>query len=98
MLDLAYYVWSASMRVSGTEAEAEAAAQGVELEPKTYGGHNKELQDKLSCCAECVSNYEKEAQLLGSMPSCSWLRPQPQDSDDSPLKVSLLIHNTTFHL
>ncbi|XP_027339400.1 protein SMAX1-LIKE 4-like [Abrus precatorius] len=33
------------------------------LETKLFG-NNKEEQDKLNCCEECASNYEKEAQLF----------------------------------
>ncbi|CAJ1941750.1 unnamed protein product [Sphenostylis stenocarpa] len=32
--------------------------------PETKPFDNKERQDKLNCCEECASNYEKEAQLL----------------------------------
>jgi len=33
------------------------------LETKLFG-NSKEEQDKLNCCEECASNYEKEAQLF----------------------------------
>ncbi|WJX57272.1 hypothetical protein P8452_42851 [Trifolium repens] len=33
------------------------------LETKPFSS-NKEQEDKLNCCEECASNYEKEAQFL----------------------------------
>jgi len=33
------------------------------LETKLFS-NSKEEQDKLNCCEECASNYEKEAQLF----------------------------------
>jgi hypothetical protein len=33
------------------------------LETKPFSS-NKEQEDKLNCCEECASNYEKEVQFL----------------------------------
>jgi len=58
------------------------------LEAKPFS--SKEEQDKLTCCAECASNYEKEAQLFKSgqqklLPP--WLQPRGSEARQKVIKV-----------
>ncbi|KAF2317226.1 hypothetical protein GH714_018138 [Hevea brasiliensis] len=49
------------------------------LETKPFIANGKDEEDKLTCCAECTSSYEKEAQLFkpGQQKNLpSWLHPQ----------------------
>lgn len=49
------------------------------LETKPIISNSKEEQDKLFCCPQCTSSYEKEAQLLKSGQQKNlppWLHPQ----------------------
>ncbi|KAK9268587.1 hypothetical protein L1049_000341 [Liquidambar formosana] len=63
-------------------------SQPLETKPITTG----EEQDKLTCCAECTSNYEKEAGLFKSgqqklLPS--WLQPHGPDTRQKDELVEL---------
>ncbi|XP_022755502.1 protein SMAX1-LIKE 4 [Durio zibethinus] len=65
----------------------ENPSQGLEMKPFA----NKEEHEKLTCCAECTSNYEKDVQ---SFKSCQqkllppWL--QPHDSNNATQKDEML--------
>lgn len=60
------------------------------LETKPFIGNGKEEQDKFTCCPECTSNYEKEAQLFKSgqqkhLPP--WLQPQGTNTNQKVTKI-----------
>jgi len=61
------------------------------LETKLFS-NSKEEQDKLNCCEECASNYEKEAQLFKPgqkklLPS--WLQCHTTEAHQKVAKVLL---------
>ncbi|XP_002519404.2 protein SMAX1-LIKE 4 [Ricinus communis] len=55
------------------------------LETKPLISNSKDEQDKLTCCPECISSYEKEAQVLKSVQQKNlppWLNPRGTTTND----------------
>lgn len=64
-------------------------SQGLEMKP--FANNREEPDDKLTCCTECTSNYEKDVQSFKSaghkklLPP--WVQPQSHGSNDADQKV-----------